>query len=87
MVYTGCGEGDETLMHAIRDCPCAIGVWNLMISDSAYVGFFSTVKKLTHIAWNPPDAKFLKLNTGGSVLNNSMLTACAGLFRDKWNLC
>ncbi|KAK7300226.1 hypothetical protein RJT34_11066 [Clitoria ternatea] len=73
----------RSLMNAIRDCPCAIEMWNLMINDSAYVGFFSPVKNLTRIAWNPPNAKFLKLNTGGSVLNNSILTAYAGLFRDR----
>jgi ribonuclease HI len=66
-----CGDVEETILHALRDCPKAMDIWNCVLTTSDRASFFMSEEK-----------HWLELN-----INNAVQWSGEANWGDFWALC
>lgn len=76
----------QVRVHAFIGLSGAVSTGKCIAADAAILDAFRipphrrSMREIVSVCWKPPSAPWVKVNTDGSVLNNS--GACGGLFRD-----
>ncbi|XP_061371099.1 uncharacterized protein LOC133313708 [Gastrolobium bilobum] len=84
-----CNNGDETLMHSLRDCYFARKLWDGLAASTVWIvanrkenGVEHGTKEEILIHWKFPEMGWAKVNTDGAIKGNPGMAACGGVIRD-----
>ncbi|KAF7810226.1 putative ribonuclease H protein At1g65750 family [Senna tora] len=89
-----CGRNVEDASHAIRDCCWVMPIWKILVHEKNQVENYKeaeVINKLVNqhattsenrcVTWQNPDEGWYKINTDGSMWNNSEGSSCGGVIR------